>query len=155
MNFLSRCVQIVQFGRLPGVRPPPRIGPVLLVICTLWCIWLRRSAELPRQHYQSQCPNSFCYITQWGYVYWRSNALELFTFECPQHLHRCRSDSNRQSVSVCNHHPQMLTKTILLGARTIVSRRSFGVCVPAAQKVSDPIQQLFLDKIRDYKSKSK
>lgn len=49
----------------------------------------------------------------------------------------------------------MLTKTILLGARTIVSRRSFGVCVPAAQKVSDPIQQLFLDKIRDYKSKSK
>lgn len=49
----------------------------------------------------------------------------------------------------------MLTKTILLGARTMVSRRSFGVCVPAAQKVSDPIQQLFLDKIRDYKSKSK
>lgn len=52
---------------------------------------------------------------------------------------------------------QMLTKTIMFGARTVAmeARRSFGVCIPAAQKVSDPIQQLFLDKVRDYKAKSK
>lgn len=51
----------------------------------------------------------------------------------------------------------MLTKTILSGVRSAMSesRRGFGICVPAMQKVSDPIQQLFLDKIRDYKSKSK
>lgn len=35
------------------------------------------------------------------------------------------------------------------------ARRGFGVAVPSMQKVSDPIQQLFLDKVREYKSKSK
>lgn len=35
-----------------------------------------------------------------------------------------------------------------------IAKRSFGIMVPAMQKVSDPIQQLFLDKIREYKSKS-
>ncbi|CAB0011098.1 unnamed protein product [Nesidiocoris tenuis] len=35
-----------------------------------------------------------------------------------------------------------------------VARRNFGICVPAFQKVSDPIQQLFLDKLREYKGKS-
>lgn len=51
--------------------------------------------------------------------------------------------------------PQMLTKTLLCGARTVAARRGFAVCVPAAQKVSDPIQQLFLEKVREYKTKSK
>ncbi|XP_055700203.1 ATP synthase-coupling factor 6, mitochondrial [Phlebotomus papatasi] len=31
--------------------------------------------------------------------------------------------------------------------------RNFGVSAPAAQKVTDPIQQLFLQKIQEYKSK--
>lgn len=38
------------------------------------------------------------------------------------------------------------------------SRRGFGIFVPAAQKAAtatDPIQQLFLEKLREYKSKSK
>lgn len=50
----------------------------------------------------------------------------------------------------------MLTKTILASIRAArVDSRNFGIMVPAMQKASDPIQQLFLDKIRDYKSKSK
>jgi len=36
-----------------------------------------------------------------------------------------------------------------------VSRRNFGVCSVALQKVSDPIQQIFIDKVRDYGKKSK
>ncbi|XP_063972946.1 ATP synthase-coupling factor 6, mitochondrial-like [Diachasmimorpha longicaudata] len=35
-----------------------------------------------------------------------------------------------------------------------VGKRNIGIMAPAMQKVSDPIQQLFLDKIREYKSKS-
>ncbi|XP_014468885.1 PREDICTED: ATP synthase-coupling factor 6, mitochondrial [Dinoponera quadriceps] len=35
-----------------------------------------------------------------------------------------------------------------------VIRRSFGTNIPVLQKASDPIQQLFIDKIREYKSKS-
>lgn len=51
----------------------------------------------------------------------------------------------------------MLTKTVLSGLRTasVECRRNFGIMVPAMQKVSDPIQQLFLDKLREYKTKSK
>ncbi|XP_055324077.1 ATP synthase-coupling factor 6, mitochondrial [Sitodiplosis mosellana] len=51
----------------------------------------------------------------------------------------------------------MLTKTVLSGLRVASAecRRNFGIMVPAMQKVSDPIQQLFLDKVREYKSKSK
>ena len=47
----------------------------------------------------------------------------------------------------------MLTSQLFAGVRT-VARRNFGLAAPALNKVSDPIQQLFLDKIRDYKSKS-
>uniref|UniRef100_A0A146M9C8 ATP synthase-coupling factor 6, mitochondrial n=1 Tax=Lygus hesperus TaxID=30085 RepID=A0A146M9C8_LYGHE len=36
----------------------------------------------------------------------------------------------------------------------VTAKRNFGVCAPALQKVSDPIQQLFLDKLREYKGKS-
>ncbi|GLG99116.1 ATP synthase-coupling factor 6, mitochondrial [Gryllus bimaculatus] len=36
----------------------------------------------------------------------------------------------------------------------IVLRRNIGVSAPVFQKASDPIQQLFIDKIREYKKKS-
>lgn len=36
----------------------------------------------------------------------------------------------------------------------MIASRNFGLAAPALQKVSDPIQQLFLDKIREYKGKS-
>lgn len=51
----------------------------------------------------------------------------------------------------------MLTQTILSGLRTasFEARRSFGIIAPAMQKASDPVQQLFLDKLREYKTKSK
>lgn len=51
----------------------------------------------------------------------------------------------------------MITKTVLSGMRMVSSecRRNFGVMVPAMQKATDPIQQLFLDKVREYKTKSK
>lgn len=51
----------------------------------------------------------------------------------------------------------MITKTVLTGMRyaSAECRRNFGIMVPAMQKVSDPIQQLFVDKLREYKSKSK
>lgn len=51
----------------------------------------------------------------------------------------------------------MFSKAALTRIRAVASFecRNFGVMVPAMQKVSDPIQQLFLDKIREYKSKSK
>lgn len=51
----------------------------------------------------------------------------------------------------------MLTQTILSGIRTasFEARRSFGIIAPAMQKATDPVQKLFLDKVREYKSKSK
>lgn len=51
----------------------------------------------------------------------------------------------------------MITKTVLSGLRAARAecRRNFGIVAPAMQKASDPIQQLFLDKVREYKSKSK
>ena len=33
--------------------------------------------------------------------------------------------------------------------------RQFGVCAVAANKASDPIQKLFVDKLNEYKTKSK
>jgi F-type H+-transporting ATPase subunit 6 len=51
----------------------------------------------------------------------------------------------------------MLSSQLLSGIRNVrsVARRNFGVAAPALQKISDPIQQLFVDKIREYKSKSR
>ncbi|KAG8226584.1 hypothetical protein J437_LFUL007276 [Ladona fulva] len=37
----------------------------------------------------------------------------------------------------------------------VILRRNIGVCAPALQKATDPIQQLFLDKVREYGQKSK
>ena len=34
-------------------------------------------------------------------------------------------------------------------------KRNLGISAPVLQKASDPIQQLFVDKIREYKSKSR
>lgn len=48
---------------------------------------------------------------------------------------------------------KMLSRQIF---RTIPKeiRRNYGVTAPAMAQASDPIQQLFIDKIREYKSKS-
>ncbi|EDW38878.1 GL13700 [Drosophila persimilis] len=50
----------------------------------------------------------------------------------------------------------MLSQSILTGVRVLrtEARRNFGLAAPALNKVSDPIQQLFLDKVREYKQKS-
>ncbi|XP_019881576.1 ATP synthase-coupling factor 6, mitochondrial [Aethina tumida] len=52
----------------------------------------------------------------------------------------------------------MLSSSILSGVktsvRTAVCSRNIGILAPCLQKASDPIQQLFVDKIREYKSKS-
>uniref|UniRef100_U5EUA2 ATP synthase-coupling factor 6, mitochondrial n=1 Tax=Corethrella appendiculata TaxID=1370023 RepID=U5EUA2_9DIPT len=50
----------------------------------------------------------------------------------------------------------MLSQQILSGVRVLrkAAHRNFGILAPALNKASDPIQQLFVDKIRDYKSKS-
>ncbi|NP_001165817.1 ATP synthase-coupling factor 6, mitochondrial [Nasonia vitripennis] len=47
----------------------------------------------------------------------------------------------------------MLSQRIVVSVPKLL-KRNFGVAAPALQKASDPIQQLFLDKIREYKSKS-
>uniref|UniRef100_D1FQ50 ATPase coupling factor 6 n=1 Tax=Simulium nigrimanum TaxID=683695 RepID=D1FQ50_SIMNI len=51
----------------------------------------------------------------------------------------------------------MISTQLLSGVRAVRSQlsRNFGIAAPALQKVSDPIQQLFVDKVREYKSKSK
>lgn len=36
----------------------------------------------------------------------------------------------------------------------VIVKRNIGITAPALQKASDPIQQLFLDKLREYKQKS-
>ncbi|KAB0803609.1 hypothetical protein PPYR_00579 [Photinus pyralis] len=52
----------------------------------------------------------------------------------------------------------MLSNQTLLGLKNyfkvVVNQRNLGVFAPAFNKASDPIQQLFLDKIREYKNKS-
>ncbi|KAK9500083.1 hypothetical protein O3M35_001419 [Rhynocoris fuscipes] len=37
---------------------------------------------------------------------------------------------------------------------SVQAKRNIGVCAPAMQKVTDPIQRLFLEKVREYKQKS-
>jgi F-type H+-transporting ATPase subunit 6 len=51
----------------------------------------------------------------------------------------------------------MISTQLLSGVRAVRTQfsRNFGIAAPALQKVSDPIQQLFLDKVREYKGKSK
>ncbi|GFG36589.1 hypothetical protein Cfor_06200 [Coptotermes formosanus] len=36
----------------------------------------------------------------------------------------------------------------------VILRRNIGICAPVLQKATDPIQQLFIDKIREYAKKS-
>ncbi|KAH8292657.1 hypothetical protein KR044_013285 [Drosophila immigrans] len=50
----------------------------------------------------------------------------------------------------------MLTQSILTGVRVLRSeaRRNVAIVAPSFSKASDPIQQLFLDKVREYKQKS-
>ncbi|KAJ3648589.1 hypothetical protein Zmor_020382 [Zophobas morio] len=39
-------------------------------------------------------------------------------------------------------------------ARAVVHKRNIGILAPCLQKATDPIQQLFIEKIREYKQKS-
>ncbi|MCL4148298.1 UNVERIFIED_CONTAM: hypothetical protein GTU68_050892 [Idotea baltica] len=50
----------------------------------------------------------------------------------------------------------MLTSSLLKEARNLqrVFRRNYGVSSVLLQKASDPIQQLFVDKVREYAQKS-
>lgn len=52
----------------------------------------------------------------------------------------------------------MLASRILDGVKTnlrgAVCSRNIGILAPALQKATDPIQQLFLDKLREYRQKS-
>ncbi|KAI9584372.1 ATP synthase-coupling factor 6, mitochondrial [Glossina fuscipes] len=50
----------------------------------------------------------------------------------------------------------MLSQSILSGVRVlrVEIRRNIGITAPALEKVADPIQKLFLDKVREYKQKS-
>ncbi|XP_076662558.1 ATP synthase-coupling factor 6, mitochondrial [Halictus rubicundus] len=47
----------------------------------------------------------------------------------------------------------MLTKRLATSVPKIF-KRNIGIVAPALQKASDPIQQLFLDKLREYTAKS-
>ncbi|XP_076247652.1 ATP synthase-coupling factor 6, mitochondrial [Calliopsis andreniformis] len=47
----------------------------------------------------------------------------------------------------------MLTQRLAIGIPKVL-KRNIGIVAPVLQKASDPIQQLFIDKIREYKSKS-
>ncbi|XP_060536917.1 ATP synthase-coupling factor 6, mitochondrial [Cylas formicarius] len=51
-----------------------------------------------------------------------------------------------------------MSSNILSGVKysvkSAVSHRNLGVFAPCLQKATDPIQQLFIDKIREYKQKS-
>lgn len=50
----------------------------------------------------------------------------------------------------------MLSQSLLSGMRVLrtETRRNIAIMAPVMNKVSDPIQQLFLDKCREYKQKS-
>ncbi|KAH8330274.1 hypothetical protein KR067_000711 [Drosophila pandora] len=50
----------------------------------------------------------------------------------------------------------MLSQSLLTGVRVLrtEARRNIAIVAPALNKASDPIQQLFLDKVREYKQKS-
>ncbi|XP_017775500.1 PREDICTED: ATP synthase-coupling factor 6, mitochondrial [Nicrophorus vespilloides] len=52
----------------------------------------------------------------------------------------------------------MLSNQLLNGVknhvRQVICTRNLGLAAPALQKASDPIQQLFVDKLKEYASKS-
>ncbi|XP_076638408.1 ATP synthase-coupling factor 6, mitochondrial [Colletes latitarsis] len=48
---------------------------------------------------------------------------------------------------------KMLTKRLAINVPKVL-KRNIGIVAPVLQKASDPIQQLFIDKIREYKAKS-
>lgn len=48
----------------------------------------------------------------------------------------------------------MLIQQLIASTPKII-RRNIGILVPVFQEAKDPIQKLFLDKIREYKAKSR
>jgi F-type H+-transporting ATPase subunit 6 len=51
----------------------------------------------------------------------------------------------------------MLVSHLLTNGKQVrvILRRNIGICAPILQKATDPIQQLFIDKIREYAKKSR
>jgi F-type H+-transporting ATPase subunit 6 len=51
----------------------------------------------------------------------------------------------------------MLVSHLLTNGKQVhvILRRNIGICAPVLQKATDPIQQLFVDKIREYAKKSR
>lgn len=47
----------------------------------------------------------------------------------------------------------MLIQRVITSVPKVI-KRDIGILAPALQKATDPIQQLFLDKIREYSAKS-
>lgn len=47
----------------------------------------------------------------------------------------------------------MLTQRVVASAPKVI-KRNIGILAPAFQEAKDPIQQLFIEKIREYKTKS-
>ena len=47
----------------------------------------------------------------------------------------------------------MLTQRLTINVPKVI-KRNIGILAPALQKATDPIQQLFIDKIREYTAKS-
>ncbi|XP_012149096.1 ATP synthase-coupling factor 6, mitochondrial [Megachile rotundata] len=47
----------------------------------------------------------------------------------------------------------MLTQRLAINVPKVL-KRNFGIIAPAFQEAKDPIQKLFIEKIREYKSKS-
>jgi F-type H+-transporting ATPase subunit 6 len=52
---------------------------------------------------------------------------------------------------------RMLVSHLLTNGKQVrvILRRNIGVCAPVLQKATDPVQQLFIDKIREYAKKSR
>ncbi|CAH0400658.1 unnamed protein product [Chilo suppressalis] len=87
-------------------------------------------------------------------------ASELSGFAC-KHLVRLKDFvSTAKIVLILSKFPKtvytekMLSSSLLCGLRAVRSSVVITRNLAAAQKATDPIQQLFLDKVREYKQKS-
>ncbi len=113
--------------------------------CQLWCLdtWVQ-------VHSSGQLDDGWkCYTS-----------VSLCRWESGRNLHRqWASDDELMNITFCILGSRMLTRTALSlsSLRNAVCRqfrRNIGVTAPAAAQL-DPIQQIFVDKIREYAKKSK
>ncbi|XP_026743072.1 ATP synthase-coupling factor 6, mitochondrial-like [Trichoplusia ni] len=75
-------------------------------------------------------------------------------YRSDSHYFKKASCQNCQRVLDNRKNIKMLTSTLLGGLKAAQASVVITRNLAAAQKVADPIQQLFLDKIREYKQKS-